>query len=65
LRSAGFGGLGSAGSALTDWLYWINSEARHLVSKNVMRSAVVGMSAREAVAISQSRDCSSNEASIK
>jgi hypothetical protein len=55
MRSAGCVGLDGAGSALTDWLDWMGSKALHIVSKNVIRSADVGMSAHDAVASSQSR----------
>jgi hypothetical protein len=56
LQSAGCDGLEGTEGALTDWLDWNSSKARQRFSKNVIRSANVGMSEHEAVKISQSRN---------
>jgi hypothetical protein len=57
---------GLAVAMFSDWVFWSSSKALHLDSSNVINSAMVGVSAREAVCNSHSR-CASvfNVASIK
>ena len=57
---------GLAVAMLSDWVFWSSFKALHLDSRNVISSAMVGVSAREAVCNSHSRWVSvSNVASIK